>query len=69
VLYHIRIMKNNLRITAAQINTLVGDIEGNTKKIIAHSIYARNQQKADLIIFPETALTGYPPEDLLLNCS
>ena len=60
-------MKNNLRIIAAQINTIVGDVEGNTKKIIANALYARDKQKADLIVFPETALTGYPPEDLLLR--
>ena len=60
-------MKNNIYITAAQINTIVGDIKGNTEKIITASLYARDKQQADLIVFPETALTGYPPEDLLLR--
>jgi NAD+ synthase (glutamine-hydrolysing) len=60
-------MKNNLRITAAQINTIVGDVEGNAKKIIVSSIYARDKQGADIVVFPEMALTGYPPEDLLLR--
>ncbi|MEI8055181.1 MAG: NAD+ synthase [bacterium] len=60
-------MKNNIYITAAQINTIVGDVKGNTKKIISASLYARDKQRADLIVFPETTLTGYPPEDLLLR--
>ncbi len=60
-------MKNNLRITAAQINTIVGDIKGNAQKIIKAAKYARDTQKADLVVFPETVLTGYPPEDLLLR--
>lgn len=60
-------MNNNLRIAVAQINTIVGDVAGNTKKIISTAITARDQQKADLVVFPETALTGYPPEDLLLR--
>lgn len=64
---HIYTMKDNLRITAAQINTIVGDIKGNTKKIITSSLYARDKQKADIIVFPEMTLTGYPPEDLLLR--
>jgi NAD+ synthase (glutamine-hydrolysing) len=60
-------MKNNLRVIAAQINTTVGDIKNNTNKIIAAIITAKNIHKADLIIFPETTITGYPPEDLLLR--
>ena len=60
-------MKNNLRITVAQINTTVGDIRGNTNKIIASAIFARDKQGADLIVFPELALTGYSPQDLLLR--
>lgn len=60
-------MKNNLRITIAQINTTVGDIAGNTKKIIASAIHAHLKHQADIIVFPELALTGYPPEDLLLR--
>ncbi|CAL7961745.1 Glutamine-dependent NAD(+) synthetase [Gammaproteobacteria bacterium] len=60
-------MKNNIYITAAQINTIVGDVKGNAKKIISASLYARDKQQADLVVFPETTLTGYPPEDLLLR--
>ncbi|OGP95330.1 MAG: NAD+ synthase [Deltaproteobacteria bacterium RBG_16_47_11] len=54
-----------LRIGLCQINTTVGDIEGNTRKILD---YVRKGKKmgADLLAFPEMAVTGYPPEDLLL---
>lgn len=60
-------MANNLRIIAAQLNFLVGDIFGNAEKIIINSLRARNEYKADLIIFPEMAIVGYPAEDLLLR--
>lgn len=58
---------NTLRIALAQLNFLVGDIEGNMKKVIANAVRARDELKADLIIFPELTLTSYPPEDLLLR--
>ncbi len=54
-----------LRIGLCQINTTVGDIEGNTKKILDH-ISKGKKMGADLLAFPEMAVTGYPPEDLLL---
>ncbi len=54
------------RIALAQINTLVGDIEGNVGKIEAGIRRAR-EVGADLVVFPELAVTGYPPEDLLLK--
>jgi NAD+ synthase (glutamine-hydrolysing) len=60
-------MINKLRIVMAQLNMLVGDIEGNADKVIAAAERARNEFKADVIVFPELALTGYPPEDLLLR--
>src|SRR3989304_4631153 len=50
----------------AQINAIVGDLEGNTRKI-CEAIEAAAEKGADLIAFPELALTGYPPEDLLLT--
>lgn len=59
----------NLKIVAAQINPLVGDIDGNTKKVIASALKARDELHADLVVFPEMVLTGYPPEDLLLRAS
>jgi len=55
-----------LRLALAQINTTVGDIEGNTKKIIEY-IRKAGDEGADIIAFPELAITGYPPEDLLLK--
>ena len=54
-----------LRIGLCQINTTVGDIEGNTKKILDY-IEQGKKRKVDLLAFPEMAVTGYPPEDLLL---
>src|SRR3989338_6413620 len=53
-----------LRIALAQINTTVGDISGNQKKIIEY-IHKAQAQNADIVAFPELAITGYPPEDLL----
>ncbi len=55
-----------LRLALAQINTTVGDLAGNRDKIIRCLEEARSRQ-ADLVLFPELALTGYPPEDLLLK--
>ncbi|MDP6102523.1 MAG: NAD+ synthase [Dehalococcoidia bacterium] len=57
-----------LRLAMAQINTTVGDLEGNTAKIIDYIQKAKAQQ-ADLVAFPEMAITGYPPEDLLFHPS
>lgn len=51
----------------AQIDVLVGDIAGNSLKVIAHALDARDRLRADLVVFPELTLTGYPPEDLLLR--
>ncbi|MFA5530547.1 MAG: NAD+ synthase [Thiohalomonadaceae bacterium] len=56
-----------LRIALAQLNPTVGDIDGNAAKIVAWALRARDELKADLVVFPELALTGYPPEDLLLR--
>ena len=60
---------SNLKITLAQINPLVGDIDGNTAKILAHVDRAISEQQADVVVFPELTLSGYPPEDLLLRPS
>jgi len=59
-------MAKTIRIALAQINTTVGDLKGNAEKIISYTQQAC-AQKADLIIFPELTLCGYPPEDLLLK--
>jgi NAD+ synthase (glutamine-hydrolysing) len=56
-----------LRIALAQINPLVGDIDGNAARIIAAAEQARDELAADAVLFPELSLTGYPPEDLLLR--
>jgi NAD+ synthase (glutamine-hydrolysing) len=55
-----------LKIAMAQINSTVGDLEGNISKIKKNLINAKNCG-ADLVIFPELAVTGYPPQDLLLE--
>ncbi|HAP40045.1 MAG TPA: NAD+ synthase, partial [Nitrospira sp.] len=56
----------SLRIAMAQINPTVGDIDGNTALIKAWIKDAR-RAKADIVAFPELAITGYPPEDLLFK--
>ena len=61
-------MARIFRLALAQINLTVGDIPGNTAKILRYLESAR-QSEADLIAFPEMAITGYPPEDLLLKNS
>ena len=50
-------------VALAQINPIVGDFDGNRKKII--SILKQCKGKADLVAFPELAICGYPPKDLL----
>lgn len=60
-------MKKKFCFVLAQLDFLVGDIEGNADKIIKNALTARAEYHADLVIFPELALTGYPPEDLLLR--
>jgi NAD+ synthase (glutamine-hydrolysing) len=60
-------MPSELTIALAQMNCLVGDISGNVDKIIELAATARREHAADLVVFPELAITGYPPEDLLLR--
>jgi NAD+ synthase (glutamine-hydrolysing) len=62
-------MPEQLTVVMAQLNLLVGDIRGNTDKLIAAARRARDEFVADIIVFPELALTSYPPEDLLLRPS
>jgi NAD+ synthase (glutamine-hydrolysing) len=57
-----------LRLALAQMNTVVGDLEGNTRRILAGLESARTLG-ADVVAFPELAITGYPPEDLVLKTS
>lgn len=56
----------NVRIGLAQINTTVGDLKGNAKKILEYLGHARAEH-VDIMAFPELALTGYPPEDLVFR--
>jgi len=56
----------SLRIALAQINVTVGDIEGNAQRIL-RAIRHAEEQGADVVALPELAVTGYPPEDLLLK--
>ena len=62
-------MAQQLTIVMAQLNFLVGDIDGNTDLVIASARRAITEQSADMIVFPELTLVGYPPEDLLLRPS
>lgn len=62
-------MSTALRAVLAQLNMRVGDIDGNTQRILDASIHASHDQHADLIIFPELALCGYNAQDLLLRDS
>jgi len=57
---------HNIRVGIAQINSTVGDLSGNTKKIVQFIDQAKSLG-VDLLTFPELAITGYPPEDLLLK--
>lgn len=58
-----------LKIVMAQVNPLVGDIQGNTELLIDTVRQAQEEHNADIVVFPELTLTGYPPEDLLLRSS
>ena len=55
-----------MRLALAQLDVVVGDLDGNREKILAWLGEARGAG-ADLVLFPELAVTGYPPEDLLLR--
>ncbi len=55
-----------MKIALAQINTTVGDIDGNKEKIINY-IQQAKKEKADIVVFPAYAISGYPPKDLLLS--
>ena len=59
-------MASIVKIAIAQINCVVGDLAGNTSKILRYCERAR-VAGADLMLTPELALCGYPPEDLLLR--
>lgn len=62
-------MSATLRIAMAQFDYPVGDVAGNSARIIEQIALARDEFGADLVLFPELALSGYPPEDLLMRPS
>src|SRR5919199_6377805 len=55
-----------MRLALAQINSVVGDLDGNRDRVLRRLAEAR-EARADLVLFPELVITGYPPEDLLLR--
>lgn len=57
----------SLKIALAQINFLVGNIAANVDNIIKVANYARDELSADIVVFPELTITGYPAEDLLFR--
>ncbi len=59
----------SLNILMAQMNTLVGDFDGNTQRVIDTVRRAQKTHSAPVVVFPELTLSGYPPEDLLLRPS
>jgi NAD+ synthase (glutamine-hydrolysing) len=60
-------MNGTVTVALAQIDLTVGDVSGNTRKIIDHAARARDELGADLVVFSELSVCGYPPEDLLLH--
>jgi len=60
-------MKQSLRIALAQLDLLVGDVHGNATRVVNVARQARADLGADLVLFPELSLSGYPPEDLLFH--
>jgi NAD+ synthase (glutamine-hydrolysing) len=56
-----------VRCVMAQLNLVVGDVDGNTSRIVAAANEARDRYRADLVMLPELAVSGYPPEDLLFH--
>ncbi len=60
-------MSDSFKIALAQLNLLVGDVHGNASRVIATARRARSEVGADLVLFPELTLCGYPPEDLLFH--
>src|ERR1700730_9694636 len=60
-------MKQSLRIALAQLDLLVGDVHGDAPRAVSTARQARADLGADLILFPELTLSGYPPEDLLFH--
>jgi NAD+ synthase (glutamine-hydrolysing) len=60
-------MTDKITVALAQLDLEVGDVAGNTQKILDHAARAREDWQAHLIVFPELSICGYPPEDLLFH--
>ncbi|HYB33747.1 MAG TPA: nitrilase-related carbon-nitrogen hydrolase, partial [Steroidobacteraceae bacterium] len=58
---------HSLKIALAQLNLLVGDVRGNAARVVGGARRAGAELGADLVLFPELTLSGYPPEDLLFH--
>lgn len=59
--------KNSLKLVVAQIELTIGDLQKNKERILSSVVKSRDELQADLVLFPELCITGYPPEDLLLR--
>jgi len=60
-------MNNSLTVALGQLDLVVGDVSGNTDRIIEYAGKARDEAGADIVAFPELSVCGYPPEDLLFH--
>ena len=60
-------MNQALRLALAQVDFLVGDVQGNLARVVSTAQRARDELACDLVVFPELTLSGYPPEDLLFH--
>jgi NAD+ synthase (glutamine-hydrolysing) len=60
-------LTDKIIVALAQLDMVVGDVAGNTAKILDYSNRARDEMQADLVVFPELSVCGYPPEDLLFH--
>jgi len=60
-------MTDKITVALAQLDLPVGDVAGNTRKILDYAARARDNLQAHLIVFPELGICGYPPEDLLFH--
>ena len=60
-------MNSAVRVALAQLDLAVGDVAGNTGRIVETALRARDELEAHLVVFPELSVCGYPPEDLLFH--
>lgn len=60
-------MNHTVTVALAQLDLVVGDVDGNTARILEFAARARDELLADLVVFPELSICGYPPEDLLFH--